>query len=89
MDTWSRISRSSDSSGDSSSSSIMPPAEPADSKSSGEVNSRALLDIWTELSELKLVLASCEYTLVERSNQLSRVMGELDSKDHQLALENR
>jgi hypothetical protein len=38
-----------------------------------------------ELSGLKLVLASREYTLVERSNQLLRMMGELGSKDHELA----
>jgi hypothetical protein len=42
-----------------------------------------------KLSRLKLVLESCEYTLVERSNQLSRMMGELESKDHQLALKDR
>ena len=37
-----------------------------------------------ELSGLKLVLASRDYTLIERLNQMSRMMGELESKDHQL-----
>jgi hypothetical protein len=54
--------------------------------SADEVSSRAALDIRTELSGLKLVLKSREYTPVERSNQLSRMMGELESKDHQLML---
>ncbi|KAB8500219.1 hypothetical protein FH972_025396 [Carpinus fangiana] len=91
MDTGSRVSRSSDSFGDSSSSagSIAPFSGPAYNGSSDEVNSRAPQDIRAELSGLKLVLASREYTLVERSNQLSRMMGELDLKDHQLALINR
>jgi hypothetical protein len=90
MDQNSRISRSSDSSGDSSSSvgSIAPLSEPTDNEASGEVTSPFPQDIRAKLSRLKLVLASHEYTLVERSNQLSRLMGELDSKDHQLALEN-
>jgi hypothetical protein len=82
MDTWSRVSCSSDSSGDSSSFSITPPTGPTNSESSREVNSHAPQHIWAELSGLKLVLASREYTLVEHSNQLSQVMGELDSKDH-------
>jgi hypothetical protein len=91
MDLGSHISRSSDSAGDSSSStgSITPLSGPANSGSSSEVTSPMLQDIWAELSSLKLVLASHEHTLVERSNQLSRLMGELDSKDHQLALANR
>jgi uncharacterized protein (DUF3084 family) len=42
-----------------------------------------------ELSRLKVALASHEHTLVERSNHLSRLAGEVDSKDHQLALANR
>jgi hypothetical protein len=42
-----------------------------------------------ELSGLKLVLVSREYTLVECLNQLLKMIGELDSKDHQLALMNR
>jgi chromosome segregation ATPase len=91
MDTWSHVSVSSHSFGDSSSSagSIAPPAGTVDSESSDEVSSRAPQDIRAELSGLKLVLISHKYTLVERSNQLTRMTGELDSKDHQLALMNR
>ena len=91
MDIGSRVSSSSDNSEDYSSSvgSITPPPKPADSESSGKVNSRAPQDIWEELLGMKLVLASCEYIVVERSNQLSRLMDELALKDHQLALANR
>jgi hypothetical protein len=91
MDQNSRISHSSDSSGDSSSSvgSIAPLSGPTDNEASGEVTSPFSQDIQTELVGLKLVLASHEHTLVERSNQLSWLMGELDSKDHHLALANR
>jgi hypothetical protein len=91
MDTWSRVNLSSDNFGDSSSfvGSVASPIGPVDNGSSGEVCSRALQDIRAKLSRLKLVLASRENTLVERLNQLSRMIGELDSKDHQLALMNR
>jgi hypothetical protein len=91
MDLGSRISRSFDNSEDSSSSagSTAPLSGPADSEASGEVTSPSPQDIWAELSGLKLVLASHKHTLMERSNRLSRLMGELDSKDHQLALANR
>jgi hypothetical protein len=91
MDLGSRVSRPSDSSRDSSSSvdSIAPLSGPADSGSFGEVTSPTPQDIRAELLGLKLVLASREHALVERSNQLSRLIGELDSKDHQLALANR
>jgi hypothetical protein len=88
IDLGSRISRSFDSFRESSSSigSIVPLSGPADSD---EVTSPTLQDIWAELSGLKLVLVSHKHTLVERSNQLSRLMGKLDSKDHQLALTNQ
>jgi hypothetical protein len=88
MDTWSRVNLSFDNFGDSSSfvGSVASPIGPVDNGSSGEVCSRALQDI---RAKLKLVLASRENTLVERLNQLSRMIGELDSKDHQLALMNR
>ena len=90
MDIGSYVNHSSDSFGDfsSSASSAAPSMEPADCGSSGEVKFRAPQDIQVELSGLKLVLASREYTLVERSNQLLRLMDELASKDHQLALTN-
>jgi hypothetical protein len=90
MDLGSYVSCSSDSSGDFSSSagSFAPFSRSADSVSSGEVTSPTPQDIWAELLGLKLVLVSREHILVERSNQLSRLMGELDSKDHQLALAN-
>jgi hypothetical protein len=91
MDQGFRISRSSDSSGDSSSSagSFAPLPGPGDNEVSGEVTSPTSQDIWAELSRLKVALASHEHTLVERSNHLSRLVGEVDSKDHQLALANR
>lgn len=91
MDTWSHVSLSFDSSGESSSSigSITPLVGSTDSGSSGEVNFCTSQDIRAKLAGLKLVLASRKYTLIERSNQLSRMMGELESKDHQLALINR
>jgi uncharacterized coiled-coil protein SlyX len=91
MDLRSRISRSFDNSEDSSSSagSIAPLSGLTDNEASGEVTSPFLQDIRTKLAGLKLVLASHEHTLVERSNQLSRLMGKLDSKDHHLALANR
>jgi chromosome segregation ATPase len=91
MDRGSRISRSSDSSGDSSSStgSFAPISESNDEKASGEVTSPTPQDLRVELSRLKMTLASHEHTLVERSNHLSRLAGEVDSKDHQLALANR
>jgi hypothetical protein len=91
MDRGSRISRSSDSSGDSSSStwSFIPFPGPNDEKASGEVTSPTPQDLRVELSRLKVALASHEHMLVERSNHLSRLVGEVDSKDHQLALANR
>jgi hypothetical protein len=91
MDRVSRISRSSDSSGDSSSStgSFTPIPELNDEKASGDVTSPTPQDLRVELSRLKMALASHEHTLVERSNHLSRLVGEVDSKDHQLALANR
>jgi hypothetical protein len=91
MDRGSRISRSSDSSGGSSSSngSFMPLPKPNDDEAFGEVTSPTPQDLWVELSRLKVALASHEHMLVERSNHLSRLVGEVDSKDHQLALANR
>jgi hypothetical protein len=91
MDQGSRISRSSDSSGDSSSSagSFVPLPGPNDNEASGEVTSPTPQDIRVELSRLRVALASHEHMLVERSNHMSRVVGEIDSKDHQLALANR
>jgi hypothetical protein len=90
MDIWSHVSSSFDSSGDTSSSAGFAAylVGPVDSGSSGEVSSHAPQDMRAELSGLKLVLESYEYTLVERSNQLSRMMGELES-NHQLALKDR
>jgi hypothetical protein len=52
------------------------------------VTSLTPLDIRAELSKLKVALASHEHMFVERSNHLSRLVGEVDSKDHQLALVN-
>jgi hypothetical protein len=91
MDRGSRISRSSDSSGDSSSSagSFVPLPGPNDNEVSGEVTSPTPQDIRVELSRLKVALASHEHMFVERSNHLSRLVGEVNSKDHQLALANR
>jgi hypothetical protein len=91
MDRGSRISRFFDSSGDSSSStgSFAPIPESNDEKASGEVTSPTPQNLRVELSRLKMALASHEHTLVERSNHLSRLVGEVDSKDHQLALANR
>jgi hypothetical protein len=67
----------------------MPFLGPNDEKASGEVTSPTPQDLWVELSRLRVALASHEHMLVERSNHLSRLVGEVDSKDHQLALANR
>ncbi|KAE1361156.1 hypothetical protein FH972_027354 [Carpinus fangiana] len=91
MDCASRISRSSDSFGDSSSSAgsftLLPGLN--EDEASGEVTSLTPQDVRVELSRLKVALASQEHLLVERSNHLSRLVGEVDSRDHQLALANR
>ena len=94
MDIWSRVSSSSDSSVDTSSSatSAAYPVEPINGGadvSSDEVSSHALQDIRAKIFWPKLVPKSRKYTLFERSNQLSRMMGELKSKDYQLALKDR
>jgi hypothetical protein len=91
MDRGSRISRSSDNSGDSSSStgSFVPLPKLNDDDASGEVTSPTPEDLRVELSRLRVALASHEHMLMERSNHLSRLVGEIDSKDHQLALANR
>jgi predicted RNase H-like nuclease (RuvC/YqgF family) len=67
----------------------MPLPGPNDNEVSGEVTSSTLQDIRVELSRLKVALASHEHMFVERLNHLSRLVGEVNSKDHQLALTNR
>jgi hypothetical protein len=67
----------------------MPLPGPSDNEASGEVTSPTPQDIRVELSRLKVALVSHEHMLVERLNHLSRLVGEVDSKDHQLALANR
>jgi chromosome segregation ATPase len=66
-----------------------PLPRPDNNEDSGEVTSLTPQDILAKLSRLKVALASHEHMLVERSNHLSRLVGEVDSKDHQLALANR
>jgi hypothetical protein len=91
MDRGSRISCSSDSSGDSSSltGSFVPLPKLNDDEASGEVTSPTPQDLQVELSRLRVALVSHKHMLVERSNHLSRLVGDIDSKDHQLALANR
>lgn len=88
MDTLTRVSSSFDSFGDtlSSTASAARLVEPTDGGSSDEVNSCASRDIRAELTEMRLVLESCEYTLAEQSNQLSKMMDDLKTKDHQLMI---
>ena len=91
MDRLSHVSLSFDNSRDTTLSfaSAAHPIEPANDGVDGsldEVSSRAPRDIWAEVTRPKLLLESREYTLVKISNQLLKMMDDLETKDHQLML---
>ena len=54
-----------------------------------EFSSRVPCDTGVEVAGLWLLVEACERTLAERTNQLSKMMDDLEMKDHQLALKDQ